>query len=105
MDINYLTVTLSLLAAVLSGMGTAIVAGFRDNKKEKIRQEEREKDHLKLEIKDLKITLFELEKQLADWKDKYYDTLQQLIGIKAELENALIMINHAEFHEGVDQEY
>jgi len=86
-------------------MGTAIVAGFRDNKKEKIRREEREKDHLKLEVKDLKITLFELEKQLADWKDKYYDTLQQLIGIKAELENALIMINHSEFHEGIDQEY
>ena len=105
MDINYLTVTLSLLAAVLSGMGTAIVAGLRDNKKEKIRREEREKDHLKLEVKDLKITLFELEKQLADWKDKYYDTLQQLIGIKAELENALIMINHSEFHEGIDQEY
>jgi hypothetical protein len=105
MNIDYLTVTLSLLAAVLSGMGTAIVAGFRDNKKEKIRREEREKDHLKLEVKDLKITLFELEKQLADWKDKYYDTLQQLIGIKAELENALIMINHAEFHEELDQEY
>lgn len=105
MDINYLTVTLSLLAAILSGMGTAIVAGFRDSKKEKIRREEREKDHLKLEVKDLKITLFELEKQLADWKDKYYDTLQQLIGIKAELESALIMINHAEIHDTLDPEY
>ena len=52
MEINYVTLVLSLLAAILSGMGTAIVAGFRDSKKEKIRREEREKDHLKLEIKE-----------------------------------------------------
>lgn len=38
MDINYVTVVLSLLAAILSGMGTAIVAGLRDSKKEKIRK-------------------------------------------------------------------
>jgi Na+-transporting methylmalonyl-CoA/oxaloacetate decarboxylase gamma subunit len=55
MEINYVTVVLSLLAAILSGMGTAIIAGLRDSKKEKIRREERDKDHLKLEVKDLKI--------------------------------------------------
>ncbi len=57
MEINYVTIVLSLLAAVLSGMGTAVIAGLRDSKKEKIRREEREKDHLKLEIKDLKLDL------------------------------------------------
>lgn len=105
MEINYVTVVLSLLAAILSGMGTAIVANLRDSKKEKIRREERDKDHLKLEVKDLKIDLYKLEKELTEWKDKYYKAIQELIALKAELENALTMLNHIEMHEDLDSEY
>lgn len=105
MDINYVTVVLSLLAAILSGMGTAIIAGLRDSKKEKIRREERDKDHLKLEVKDLKIELYKLEKELTEWKDKYYEAIKELIGLKAELENALTMVSHIEMHEDLDSEY
>ncbi len=105
MEINYVTVVLSLLAAILSGMGTAIIANFRDAKKERIRREERDKDHLKLEIKDLKIDLYKLEKELTEWKDKYYEAIQELISLKAELENALTMLNHIEMHEDLDSEY
>lgn len=105
MEINYVTIVLSLLAAVLSGMGTAIIAGLRDSKKEKIRREEREKDHLKLEVKDLKIELYKLEKELTEWKDKYYSSIQELITLKAELENALTVLNHMEMHEELDSEY
>jgi len=105
MDINYVTVVLSLLAAILSGMGTAIIAGIRDSKKEKFRREEREKDHLKLEIKDLKIDLYKLEKELTEWKDKYYEAIQELIGLKAELENALTQLSHIEIHEEIDSEF
>lgn len=105
MEINYVTVILSLLAAILSGMGTAIIAGLRDSKKEKIRREERDKDHLKLEVKDLKIDLYKLEKELTEWKDKYYEAIQELISLKAELENALTMLNHVEMHEDLDSEY
>ena len=105
MEINYVTVVLSLLAAILSGMGTAIIASLRDSKKEKIRREERDKDHLKLEVKDLKIELYKLEKELTDWKDKYYEAIQELIALKAELENALTMLNHIEMHEDLDSEY
>ncbi|NCW72918.1 MAG: bZIP transcription factor, partial [Actinobacteria bacterium] len=78
---DYTSITLAIAAAILSGMGTAIIAGIRDNKKEKIRQTEREQDHLKLEIKDLKIELYRLEKELTDWKDKYYNAIQELIGV------------------------
>lgn len=105
MEINYVTVVLSLLAAILSGMGTAIIAGLRDSKKERIRREERDKDHLKLEVKDLKIELYKLEKELTEWKDKYYEAIQELIGLKAELENALTMLSHVEMHENLDSEY
>ena len=105
MNINYVTIVLSLLAAILSGMGTAIIANLRDAKKEKVRREEREKDHLKLEIKDLKIDLYKLEKELTEWKDKYYNAIQELIGLKAELESALNMLSHVEMHKDIDSEY
>ena len=96
---DYTSVVLAISAAVLSGMGTAIVAGLKENKKEKTRKQEREQDHLKLEIKDLKIELYKLEKELTDWKDKYYSSIQDLIQVKAELENALVQLNIIEFQE------
>jgi septal ring factor EnvC (AmiA/AmiB activator) len=78
MDINYTSIIIAISAAILSGMGTAIIAGLRDNKKEKVRQQEREQDHLKLEIKDLKISLYKIERELTEWKDKYYNAIQEL---------------------------
>lgn len=101
---DYASIVIALFAAALSGMGTAIVAGFRENKKEKNRRQEREQDHLKLEIKDLKIALYQLEKELTDWKDKYYSSIQELIQVKSELENALVQLNIIELQE-VDSEY
>jgi septal ring factor EnvC (AmiA/AmiB activator) len=101
---DYTSLVLAISAAILSGMGTALIAGYRDSKKEKIRRQEREQDHLKLEIKDLKIELYKLEKELIDWKDKYYSSIQELIQVKAELENALVQLNIIEFRD-VDSEY
>lgn len=101
---DYTSIVIALLAAVFSGMGTAIIAGLKENKKEKIRQHERQQDHLKLEIKDLKISLYQIEKELTDWKDKYYASIQELIEVKAELENALTQLNIIEL-QAVDPEY
>ena len=101
---DYTSIVLAISAAVLSGMGTAIVAGLKENKREKTRQHEREQDHLKLELKDLKIELYKLEKELTDWKDKYYSSIQELIQVKAELENALVQLNIIEFRD-VDSEF
>ena len=98
MNLDYAAVTIAILAAILSGMGTAIIAGLRDNKKEKIRRAERDQDHLKLEVKDLKIELYKIEKELSEWKDKYYNAIQELIEIKAELEATLIELAHFDHH-------
>ena len=91
-------IVIAICAAILSGMGTAIVAGIRDAAKEKNRRIERDQDHLKLDLKDLKIELYKIEKELTEWKDKYYNTLQELIGIKAELEESLMQLAHYEHH-------
>jgi septal ring factor EnvC (AmiA/AmiB activator) len=103
LDITYIII--AILAAVLSGMGTAIIAGLSENKKEKIRQKERDQDHLKLELKDLKIELYKLEKELTQWKDRYYDAIQELISVKSELENALSELSHIEFTQDLDTEF
>ena len=104
MEISYITIVVSILAASLSGFGTAIVAGLRDGKKERIRREEKEKDQLRLDIKDLKIELYQLEKELTEWKDKYYKAIQDLIEMKSELDSVISQLNHLEYHEMLDRE-
>lgn len=93
MNMDYTSIIIALAAAILSGMGTAIIAGLRDSKRERIRQAEREQDQLKLEIKDLKISLYQVERDLTEWKDKYYMAIQELIGVKSELEETLIKLS------------
>mgnify|MGYP003352718671 FL=1 len=46
-----------------------------------------------MDLKDLKIQLYQVERDLIEWKDKYYSTVQELIGVKAELEDTLIKLN------------
>jgi len=105
MNLDMTAILIAIAAAVLSGMGTAIIAGLIENKKEKARQREREQDQLKIEIKDLKIELYQLEKELTEWKDKYYEALQELILIKAELENTLRNISEIEPINNFDTEF
>jgi septal ring factor EnvC (AmiA/AmiB activator) len=95
---------MSVLAASLSGLATAIIAGIRDAKKERTRREEREKDQLRLDIKDLKIELYQLEKELTEWKDKYYKAIQDLIEMRSELDSVMNQLNHLEYHEMLDTE-
>jgi peptidoglycan hydrolase CwlO-like protein len=109
MNLDYTAVVIAVFAAILSGMGTAVIAGLRDNRKEKIRRAERDQDHLKLEVKDLKIELYKIERELTEWKDKYYNTIQELIGVKAELEETMIKLSYIDHHienlEALDREF
>lgn len=104
MDTSYVTVLSTILAAILSGFGTAIIAGIGNSKRERIRREEREKDQLRLDIKDLKIELYQLEKELTEWKDKYYKAIQDLIEMRSELDSVMSQLNHLEYHEMLDTE-
>jgi len=99
MSIDANSVVIIIAASILSGMGTAIFDGIKESKREKVRQNEREQDLLKMELKDLEIKLYKLEKDLAEWRDKYYDALKELIEIKAELEDTLIKLSRIGMHE------
>lgn len=100
MILDYTAIVIAILAAVLSGMGTAIIAGIKESKREKVRQSEREQDHLKLEVKDLKIELYKIERELTEWKDKYYNTIQELIAVRAELEDTMMKLTYIDHHLG-----
>jgi hypothetical protein len=90
------------LASLVSGAGTAMISMYRDNKKEKVRRSEKERDMLKMELKDLQINLYKVERDLDEWKDKYYEAIQQLIVVRAELEETLIRLTHAQIHNNED---
>lgn len=102
MNIDSTAIVIALSASILSGMGTALIAARMESKKEQARQIERYQDNLKLELKDLKIHLYEIEKELDAWKEKYYAAIQQLIEVKSELEDTLIKLSliHLENTEG-----
>ncbi|MDA0949740.1 MAG: hypothetical protein O3A64_03335 [Proteobacteria bacterium] len=100
MILDYTAIVIAILAAVLSGMGTAIIAGIKESKREKVRQSEREQDHLKLDVKDLKIELYKIERELTEWKDKYYNTIQELIAVRAELEDTMMKLTYIDHHLG-----
>jgi uncharacterized protein YlxW (UPF0749 family) len=99
MTLDANSITIVILASILSGMGTALVNGIKESKKEKARRTEREQDLLKIDLKDLEIKLYKLEKDLAEWRDKYYNALQELIEVKAELEDTLIKLTHIGLHD------
>jgi septal ring factor EnvC (AmiA/AmiB activator) len=93
MNIDSTAIAIALFASILSGMGTALIAAKVESKKEQSRQIERYQDNLKMELKDLKIHLYEIEKELDAWKEKYYTAVQQLIEVKAELEDTIIKLS------------
>jgi predicted PurR-regulated permease PerM len=93
MPIDTTTIIISISAAVLSGFGATLISSFSEKKREQIRQQERYQDQLKIDLRDLKIQLYQVEKDLDEWKDKYYEAIQQLIEVRAELEETLIRLS------------
>jgi Na+-translocating ferredoxin:NAD+ oxidoreductase RnfG subunit len=102
MNISLYQILITLFAASISGLFTAYINSKR-LKKEKIAQAaDKAHDQLLLEIKDLQIKLYKLEKDLSEWKDKYFEALQELIRVKAELEGTMLKLTHVELHSNED---
>ncbi len=102
MNIPLTEIIITLFAAAISGLLTAQI-GARRSKKERIEHRaEKAHDQLLLELKDLEIKLYRLEKDLNEWKDKYYEAIQELIRVKAELEVTLLKLTHVQIHSDED---
>jgi uncharacterized protein YlxW (UPF0749 family) len=99
MTLDANSVIIVIIASILSGMGTALVKEIKESKREKVRRAEREQDILKMDLKDLEIKLYKLERDLIEWRDKYYEAVKELIEVKAELEDTLIKLSHIGMHD------
>lgn len=98
MNVSTSQIILAILASILSGFGTALYGSLREKKRDIFRSQEKAQTDLKLELKDLEIKLYQLEKDLNEWRDKYYEAIQELIAVKAELEDTLIKLTHIQIH-------
>ena len=98
MKVSVLQISITIIVSILSGFGTALFNSLKERKREAARKQEKIQNDLKLELKDLEIKLYQLEKDLHDWKDKYYEAIQELIQVKAELEETLIKLSHIQIH-------
>jgi DNA-binding transcriptional regulator GbsR (MarR family) len=94
MNISPTQIILTIFASLLSGLVTAFYNQRKNKKLEIKRAEEKAQDNLKIELKDLQIKLYKLEK----WKNKYYEALQELISVRSELEDTLIKLTHLKIH-------
>lgn len=99
-NLTQLLVTLS--AALCSGLIGVLFNYKQSKKKEAIRLAEKQHDGLLIELKDLQIKLYKLEKDLDEWKQKYYDALQELIHVKSDLEESLLKLEHIGVHIDAD---
>jgi peptidoglycan hydrolase CwlO-like protein len=102
MNISITQVLITLFAASISGLFTAQINSRKSRKEKLIQSADKAHDQLLLEIKDLQIKLYKLEKDLNEWKDKYFEALQELIRVKAELEGTMLKLTHIEMHSDED---
>jgi peptidoglycan hydrolase CwlO-like protein len=98
MNITSTQIILTISASLLSGLVTAFYNQKKAKSIELKRAEEKAQSDLKLELKDLQIKLYKLEKDLDEWKGKYYEALQELISVRSELEETLVKLTHLEIH-------
>lgn len=96
--LNTTQIIITILASVSSGLIGVLFNYKREKKKEQVRLQEKLHDGLLIELKDLQIKLYKLEKDLDEWKNKYYEALQELIHVKSDLEDSLLKLEHLEIH-------
>jgi non-homologous end joining protein Ku len=100
---TYTQIIVTLIASISSGLVGVLFNYKIQKKKEFIRLSEKTHDGLLIELKDLQIKLYKLEKDLDEWKDKYYEALQELIHVKSDLDACLSKINHIGIHIDMDR--
>lgn len=79
----------SLLGAMLAGVGLKIVERWLLKSKERDDTATNLRNELRAELTALKIEMQAVEKELDEWKFKYYDVIEKYIIAKAQLEAAL----------------
>lgn len=80
---------LSLLGVVFAGAGLKFVEGWLKKTKDKDDTATNLRQELRNELTALKADMAKVEKELDEWKGKYYEVIERYIIAKAQLEAAL----------------
>lgn len=86
---DYATPLLVLAGTVFSGVGLEVVRRLLGRAKEKDDTATEFRKELRGELSTIKAELDNVEKELDEWKGKYYALLQQYIEVKGQLDDAL----------------
>jgi hypothetical protein len=102
MNSYYTQIILTLVASAISGIAATLFSNKKSKRERASIQADRAHDQLLIEIKDLQIKLYKLEKDLTEWKEKYFQAIQELIKVKAELEGTMLKLTHIQMHSNED---
>lgn len=98
MILDYIQPIIGLLGSLLSGLAVHLISNKKHKKIIYLANEQKNKDKAEIELKDLQIKFYKLEKDLVEWRDKYYATIQDLILVKAQLEKAILQLEYTKYN-------
>lgn len=80
------TAWIALIGTVFGGAGLKIVEGFLSRGQDKVDTATELRDELRKESGDLRKEIKQVEKELDQWKERYFLLLQEFLEIKGHLE-------------------
>ena len=85
---NWLVPLLTFLGTVFAGTGLKWLEGWLRKNKDKDDTATNLRNELRLELVAMKADIQKTEDELDEWKAKYYEVIERLITMKAQLEDA-----------------
>lgn len=80
---------LALIGAILGGSGLKFIEHWLSRSKQRDDSASKFRDELRAEVTNLRDDLRQTEKDLDDWKQKYYTLVEESMKVRAELDAAI----------------
>ena len=90
---------IALLGTIFGGAGLEFIKRWLGKAKDKDDTATALRNELRGELTSLKQELAEVEKELDDWKAKYYDVVEKYLTVKIQYENALRQLSDRQIEE------
>lgn len=91
---EYAIPVFALVGTLFGGAGLEVTRRWLNRSKDRDDTATELRKELREELASLKKELDQVEAELDEWKNRYYDLLQQFVSVKGQLEDALRHIQH-----------
>lgn len=92
---DWLIPVLTFLGTVFAGAGLKWIEGWLKKAKDKDDTATNLRNELRGELTSLKAEMQAVEKELDEWKGKYYLLIEQYLAVRSQLENAKALLKNA----------